>query len=65
MLFFCLFPDIEFEDDEMGRLGESYFKEEREEKSPGFGEIEEDEMDRDNSDLFGEEEEQDDMAGNY
>ena len=49
----------------MGRLGESYFKEEREEKSPGLGDIEEDEMDRDNSDLFGEEEEQDDMAGNY
>ena len=47
----------------MGRLGESYFKEERE-KSPGLGDIEEDEMDRDNSDLFGEEEEQDDMAGN-
>jgi len=55
-------PDIEFEDDEMGRLGESYFKEEREELSPGLGDIEEDEMDRDNSDLFGEEEEQDDMA---
>ena len=49
----------------MGRLGESYFKEEREELSPGLGDIEEDEMDRDNSDLFGEEEEQDDMAGNY